>query len=424
MTDFVIETHQLDDRDSDTDDFDIKQIQPIAPIKPEKQKHVHFNIKPQEPLPIDTIYELDPNEILRLMQQAKEFEEQQIQQQKQNQQIGSKVDIYLPTLDEWISGTISKIKGDKICILYQRKIKWIHKNSQNWCPHQQKHVNPLTITPSFTPTVCTTSEFSSIALEEDSNARSITYTPSFSSVMPPDICTFDLNENHSDVSPPSKQNRLSSVDSYEYDVTFYSKTLGLTLCPYKDGINCVVSRCNNNSISKTVEIGSIICAINGKNVFGLSFSKIREIIKHNMCSLPMCITFKSKVGKMNYKQINNVNERGLLQIKVVNCIQLERSASYVGIQVGNAYLTTKQIKNNCNPEWNEVLLFRNFRCDHGKKAKITIYNKCSILKDKKVASVMYELPIRFNERKQDKLDVKNENGESCGVIMLNVMIVP
>eukprot|EP00483_Globobulimina_turgida_P001482 UN01484 len=157
---------------------------------------------------------------------------------------------------------------------------------------------------------------------------------------------------------------------------------------------------------------------------GLSYYKILDIIKHNARIPPLKITFKALMNGKGYKQRNNVNERGLLQIKVIACMQLKHAARYVSIQIGKACVSTKAVKNsNEHPEWNEVLSFNNFRCGHDKTALVTVYDKSSILKDKKVGSIQYALPVKFNSLKNDTMELRDDKGRIAGVILLNAKVV-
>lgn len=51
--------------------------------------------------------------------------------------IGAVVDIYSASKQDWIEGVIKEIKGDLICIVYGRKMKWLKKNSRQLRPKQQ-----------------------------------------------------------------------------------------------------------------------------------------------------------------------------------------------------------------------------------------------------------------------------------------------
>lgn len=234
-----------------------------------------------------------------------------------------------------------------------------------------------------------------------------------------------LQQRSASISKSNSSFNLSPVsDSYEYDVVFTTQSLGLSLRAMGDGMDCMVNQCVNAFSAQNVEKGSIVTAVNGKNVQGLAYEKIRDYIKENAAMPPLTLTFRAKMNGSGYKQTNNVNERGLLGIKIVACMQLKHAARYVEVKVGGvATLRTRELKrNNHHPEWDELLKFNNFRADHGKKAMVTVYDTSAILKDKKIGSVEYELPVKFGEMKKETLELKTSKGKVCGVIIMNVLI--
>eukprot|EP01083_Nonionella_stella_P239255 837562_1 len=371
---------------------------------------------------------------------------EQEEQQKRNLMVGSLVDIFSTSRNEWLPGAVTEIKGDAICIFYHKKIKWVHKNSKNYRVHKGStpilhslnntaifvpsksssigtpsitgtpsnskrfslslshthsvgcspynspllnRTNNLTPTlkprrpslkprrPSLKPSSSAPATFDEVecSLQND-NAMTPSVSPSMSPMHTSDLSMslppLDLNndatninmyghgERRKSASFQHKQ-KILSQNAYEYDVAFNTAKLRLSLCPIKDGMNCMVNKCTSDFTKKSVNCGSIIVAINAQNVYGLPFSKIAKIIKAKKTKLPLHLTFRSKIAGNNYKQINNVNERGLLQIKVLNGVELKHAARYVSIKVGAGYLKTKELKkSNHHPEWNEVVCFRNF----------------------------------------------------------------
>eukprot|EP01083_Nonionella_stella_P284809 969561_1 len=362
--------------------------------------------------------ELSSIDLLKSIYGSNEKEIQNKKQQTHKRQpsklkfkIGSIVEIYSSSRKEWFNGTIKEIKGDTFSISYLngKKLKWVHKTSSSY------RMKP---------------EIESIS-HQKSNSISQSSTPpiTYSSVLIEDELSIN-NQNipiHMHAQYPSSSISVSPsplINEYEYDVTFTTQTLGILLCPVSNGKDAVVTECITGFSSRSIDIGSIISAINGKNVMGLAYSSILNIIKQNAIIPPLTITFKALLNGQRYKQKNSVGERGKLQIKVVACMQLRTAARYVSVKIGKACVNTKILKNrNEHPEWNEVLSFNNFRCDHGKVAIITVYDKSSILKDKKIGSVEYPLPVKFNERKNDTMEIHDDKGRVSGVIMLNAKVV-
>ena len=76
-----------------------------------------------------------------------------------------------------------------------------------------------------------------------------------------------------------------------------------------------------------------------------------------------------------------------------------------------------------HPEWQEMLTFKNFRPDEGKKGVVTVYDHSTILKDKKIGTAEYEIPLSFNKLQRDTLELKSSKGKLAGVIILNTIIV-
>eukprot|EP01084_Bolivina_argentea_P071835 130508_1 len=350
------------------------------------------------------------------MHTTKLIEEQA--QRKANLKVGSLVDLFSTSRNQWLPGKITQFEGDAVCILYGRKIKWLHKNSRNYRA-RKREINALPPTLKLHPKLSQSAPLLpglDICEIENDNAMTPSFSPSSPITPIPPINDISVSTQH-------KQNVLSE-NTYEYDVTFYSTILGLSTCQLKDSMNCMVKACLSDCTKKSVNIGSLIIGVNGKNVYGMSYQKICEIIKEEKLKLPMNITFRSRINGNNYSQINNINERCLLQIKVLCAMQLKVSAKYVGIKVGNALLNTKLVNKSHHPEWNEVLLFKNFRCNYGKKAYVTVYDTSLVLKDKKIGTAEIELPVKFNSIKKHTLDLIDDKGKIAGVILINTICTP
>merc|ERR1712154_685600 len=134
----------------------------------------------------------------------------------------------------------------------------------------------------------------------------------------------------------------------------------------------------------------MVCAVNGANVLNKSYDEIHEALRQALRTPPVRVTFRARTDGNNYKQINNVNERGTLYVKVVAGMQLKHAAKYATVQVGKALLKTDQ-----HPQFDDTLVFKNFRCDRGKRAMVRVFGK-KTLKDKEVGHVAYELPVKFD----------------------------
>lgn len=151
---------------------------------------------------------------------------------------------------------------------------------------------------------------------------------------------------------------------------------------------------------------------------------VRDAVKQGARHPPLKIMFRVKlnnVGKQKKKQFGN--ERGYLKVKVVAGVQLKHRASYCVVQVGNARLSTREVQRNEHPEWQEMLTFKNFRPDNNKSAVVSVYDHSTILKDKKIGTVEYVLPVEFNKLQRDTLELKTSKGKLSGVIILNTIIV-
>jgi len=171
-------------------------------------------------------------------------------------------------------------------------------------------------------------------------------------------------------------------DEYDYSVTFTESTLGLELCPDKEGKNCIVGHCFSEIAKKCVDIGSLIIQINDMWVTGLSYDMIRDNIKQKAKKPPLTLTFRSKIHKQfNNNHDNEFNKnhnpknrfiivrRGYLKIKVIACIELKYSLTHVVINISDAQCSTHKESSTKHPEWNETLNFKNFN-QNGKKKKV------------------------------------------------------
>ena len=174
---------------------------------------------------------------------------------------------------------------------------------------------------------------------------------------------------------------------------------------------------------KFVDPSSIIVAVNGVWVAGMSYDMVRDAIKQAAKCPPLKMQFRVKMNNIGKKKNIGPNERGYLKVKVVAGVQLKKRASYCVVQVGNARLSTREVPRDEHPEWQEMLTFKNFRPDEGKKGVVTVYDHSTILKDKKIGTAEYDIPTSFNKLQRDTLELKSSKGKLAGVIILNTIIV-
>eukprot|EP00483_Globobulimina_turgida_P001838 UN01840 len=160
-------------------------------------------------------------------------------------------------------------------------------------------------------------------------------------------------------------------------------------------------------------------------VAGMSYDMVRDAIKQAAKYPPLKMQFRVKMKDIGKKKGGGggMNDRGYLKVKVVAGVQLKHRASYCVVQVGNARLSTREVPRNEHPEWQEMLTFKNFRPDQGKKAVVTVYDHSTILKDKKIGVTEYELPTHFNKLQRDTLELKSSKKKLSGVVILNTIIV-
>ena len=278
--------------------------------------------------------------------------------------LGAVVEIYSTTEANWSEGIIKETKGDLLCVVYGKYMKWLKKNS--------RHLRPRYIDPS---------------------------------------------------------GKDPKIDEFDYDVTFRTSQLGLVLHPDHDNRNCIVDKCLSKTTKAFVHPSSIIVAVNDVWVAGMTYDMILHAIKQAAKSPPLKIQFRVK--KMNNNMVNkngknngkNGQERGYLKIKVVAGVELRQRGSYCVIQVGNARLSTKEVHRHVNPAWQETLTFKNFRPDQGKKAIVTVYDHSDLVRDKKVGTSSYELPIGFDTLQRNTLELKSTRGKLSGGIILNTIII-
>jgi len=378
--------------------------------------------------------------------------------------VGTVVDIYSSSRQDWVEGIIKEIKGDLICIVYGKHMKWLKKNSRQLRPkanqvkaalqkqhslHTQKQSIPLS---NFAHNALSTQiqkqSPQKMAPKPPQNAPvELAYGHKEENVMasappaafsapaepefrppppsnPPPAFAVEEPEVPAQVQSEVPAHKASKADEFDYDVTFTTSVLGLELYPDRDGKNCIVGKCLSKTSKKFVDPSSVIVAVNDMWVAGMSYDMVRDSIKQAARVPPLKIQFRVKMNNIGKKKKGVVNERGYLKVKVVAGVQLKHRASYCVVQVGNARLSTREVPRDEHPEWQEMLTFKNFRPDAGKKAIVTVYDHSTILKDKKIGSAEYEIPMNFNKLQRDTLELKGSKGSKLkGVIILNTIIV-
>merc|ERR1712130_386630 len=90
-----------------------------------KESFIEEN-KPKEP-------ELSGIELLKSMYNKDENNKKNTKI-KLKLRVGTVVDIYSSSRQDWVEGIIKEIKGDLICIVYGKHMKWLKKNSRQLRP--------------------------------------------------------------------------------------------------------------------------------------------------------------------------------------------------------------------------------------------------------------------------------------------------
>ena len=125
-----------------------------------------------------------------------------------------------------------------------------------------------------------------------------------------------------DVPPPPLYN--------EYEVTFTTPTLGVTMSPTgNDGLGCMVRTCLTAFAAHSIQIGSIVCAVNGHSVLGFSYQKIRDIIRQNAEIPPIRLSLRAEINQSGMGVMSESDRVGSLQIEIVSGLRLKHTAKYV-----------------------------------------------------------------------------------------------
>ena len=219
-------------------------------------------------------------------------------------------------------------------------------------------------------------------------------------------------------------------DEMDYRVLFITSVLGLQITSDADsGRNCIVEKCLSRTAQTYIDRDSVMVKVNETVIFGMEYAAIFRILQDAVLRPPVMIQFRTK--RAHFNAANGVQKmnggdggkkgkkvRGFLKVKIRRGVQLKLQGSYCLVQVGNAKLTSAKLIEHTEPEWNELIIFKNFRPNEGKKAVISVYdqnNSC-------VGKTECVLPVEFNKLQCDTLPLELFGG-LCGIIQLNVIIV-
>jgi len=222
------------------------------------------------------------------------------------------------------------------------------------------------------------------------------------------------------VKKPVFQALHEGMGEQDYEVVFTESFLGIELMQQtKDGKNAVVRKRHSDLAKRAVTPNSFITSINNKWVCNEEYNTIKEVLKDALKVPPTIITFRAPVAQA-YSQ----NERGLLIIKVVAGLNLKSGANYAQVVVGETKLNTRSRSKSNNVEWQEKLVFKNFRPSIGKTATVAVFEARSLLGDNMVGSGEVHLPTRFSNMTRETIDLKNKKGHLVGLVVLQTIVNP
>eukprot|EP01084_Bolivina_argentea_P142512 250366_1 len=117
--------------------FDIPQVYPTMTIdNPDDSTDVISNEQEEpKPMPEETV--LSPHDELKALYAKEEQAKQNRQKVKLKLKVGYTVDIYSASKNLWLEGVIKEIKGDVLCVVYGKKMKWLKKDSKQLRPKAQ-----------------------------------------------------------------------------------------------------------------------------------------------------------------------------------------------------------------------------------------------------------------------------------------------
>ena len=123
-------------QECDDIEFDIPAVYPSMTVdldndEPEIMNQIQQMEQPQ-PQPQPTLVEqtMSPHDQLKALYAKEEQQKQRKQKVKLKLKIGYSVDIYSASKEKWVEGVIKEIKGDVLCVVYGRKMKWLKKDSK------------------------------------------------------------------------------------------------------------------------------------------------------------------------------------------------------------------------------------------------------------------------------------------------------
>jgi len=217
-------------------------------------------------------------------------------------------------------------------------------------------------------------------------------------------------------------------DEIDYRVKFVTSVLGLQISSDDGGRNCIVEKCLSRTAKTYIERDSVVVAVNDTVTLGMEYGAIFRILQRAAMSPPITIQFRCKKAHFNGGAVEEANgpgvgkkgkkTRGFLKVKIGRGVQLKMAASYCLVQVGNAKLTSAKLIEHTDPQWDELIIFKNFRPNEGKTAVISVFdqnNQC-------VGKTDCVLPVHFNTLQCDTLPLELF-GSLCGIIQLTVIIV-
>ena len=172
-------------------------------------------------------------------------------------------------------GIIKEIKGDLICIVYGKHMKWLKKNSRQLRPkaqqvkaalQSQSQSKQISAPQSMAPKAPQQSASSIMANappeDEVVNGQIMAsemagpppaFAPQFQPPPPSDPPPAFAMEDAIAPPPPPQEDimmnghdeshKSAKPDEFDYDVTFTTSVLGLELYPDRDGKNCIVGKC-------------------------------------------------------------------------------------------------------------------------------------------------------------------------------------
>merc|ERR1711964_452444 len=111
-----------------------------------------------------------------------------------------------------------------------------------------------------------------------------------------------------------------------------------------------------------------------------------------------------------------------MEILVVAGQALYKPSTHVTIRVNDALLSTNKVKKDKYPTWEEIMMWRSFRAGHNKHAVIRVWQYNRFKSNVCIGRAKLKLPTAFGKCDSETVQIKNESGNSVGVLMLRTMI--